>query len=115
MPIDGFKSITVSHPVYERFNNSYLACKDSLADKGIKSLSSYISNMLEDALLESEAAGQTGRLRKIHAQSGRVVLTDAESGRIAEIVMRDGEAFCYTCSSSSCIHTGFAYATPGFY
>ena len=115
MPLQGFKSITVSHTVYERFNGSYLARRDSLAAKGIKSLSGYISSMLDEALLENEAALRPGRLRKIHAESGRVVMLDAESGRVAEVVMRDGEALCHACDSNNCIHAGFAYATPGFY
>ena len=115
MPIKGFRSITVSYPVYERFNNAYQARKDDLAAEGTKSLSGYISNLLDAALRENEAARQPSRLRKIHAESGRVVVMDAESGRIAEVVMRDGESFCHMCNSNSCIHAGFAYATPAFY
>lgn len=115
MPLKGFRSITVSHTVYERFNSAYQTRKDDLAAKGTKSLSGYISNMLDEALNENEAARQPGRLRKIHAESGRVVVMDAESGRVAEVVMRDGESFCHMCNSGSCIHAGFAYATPAFY
>lgn len=115
MPIQGYKSITVSHTVYERFNRAYLARKDDLAAKGIHSMVGYISRMLDEALLENEATRRPFRLRKIHVDPGRVVLMDAESGRVAEVVMKDGEPFCHMCGKDSCLHAGFAHAMPGFF
>ena len=88
MPKQGFRSITVSHAVYERFNDSYLANKEDLAAEGIRSITGYISGMLEEALRENEAARRPSRLRMLHVDFGRIVLMDAESGRVAEVVMR---------------------------
>lgn len=115
MPKNGFRSITVSHTVYERFDRAYQAGKDDLAAKGIRSLSGYLSHMLDEALLASRMAGSPARLRKIHAESGRAVLLDAEAGRVAEVVMRDGEPFCLLCDRGDCAHAGFVHATPSFF
>lgn len=115
MPKQGFRSITVSHAVYERFNDSYLANKEDLAAKGIRSITGYISGMLEEAMRENEAARRPSRLRMLHVDFGRIVLMDAESGRVAEVVMQEGEPFCHMCGKDDCLHAGFAHATHRFF
>ena len=91
--------------MYERFDRAYRAAKDDLAAKGIRSLSGYLSQMLDEALLEDRMAGHPVRLRKIHAEAGRAV----------EVVVRDGEPFCLLCDRDDCVHAGFVHAIPSFF
>ena len=115
MTIPKYKSITVSTAVYDRFHNAYLTRKDELVEEGIRSLGGFISRMLDDALHEDEMARRPGRLRKMHVDPGRVVLMDNETGRVAEVVMQDGQPFCHMCKSDSCLHAGFACAIPALF
>ena len=110
-----YKSIMVSIAVYERFHNAYLSRKDKLAAEGIRSLSAFISRMLDDVLLEDEMARRPGRMRKLHVDPGRVVLMDNETGRVAEVGMQDGQPLCHMCKSDSCLHAGFACAIPALF
>ena len=48
MPKDGFKSITVSDEVYNKFLKQYQAKSDELKEKGIFSLSGYITMALHE-------------------------------------------------------------------
>ena len=115
MPKQGFKAITVSQTVYERFNSAYQTSKDDLTPKGVRSLSSYLSYLLDEALLDSQMASRPARLRKIHVEVGRTVLLDDEVGRVAEVVMQDGEPFCRMCGTDDCIHAGFAHSIYTFF
>ena len=115
MPKEGYRSITVSHTVYERFNDSYSINKEVLAANGIRSITGYISNMLEDALRDEGAARWSSRLQLLHAEYGLAVMLDVDSNRVAEVSMRDGEPFCRMCENDRCLHAGFAYATHRFF
>ena len=116
MPKEGFKSITVSETVYKRFNDAYVNSKDALAVKGIRSLSGYISYMLEERMLENEAmARHAPRIKKISVEGDRVVLLDGKVNRIAEVVIQNGVLYCQLCEESNCLHVGFAYAVPEVY
>ncbi|EPA04554.1 hypothetical protein [Candidatus Nitrosarchaeum limnium] len=50
MPKAGFKSITVSETVYDKFQDVYQKNKDSLAMKGVNSFSGYVTYMLEEMM-----------------------------------------------------------------
>ena len=113
MPKEGFRSITVSDVVYHRFNRSFTKKKDELAVKGIRSLSGYISYMLEDRMTEDDALAQYApRLQKISVNDDRIVLLDTVKNRIAEVVVQNGVLFCQLCESDDCMHIGYAYALP---
>lgn len=113
MPKEGFRSITVSDVVYHRFNNSFISKKDELAIKGIRSLSGYISYMLEDRMTEDDALAQHApRLKKISVSDDRVVLLDTVKNRIAEVVVQEGVLFCQLCEVDECMHVGYANALP---
>ena len=116
MPKEGFKSITVSETVYKRFNEAYANSKDTLAVRGIRSLSGYISYMLEERMQENEAmAVHAPRMKKISVDDDRVVLLDSKLNRIAEVVVQNGAMFCQLCEENNCLHVGFAYALPEVY
>ncbi|MCE2507792.1 MAG: hypothetical protein J4G04_00590 [Nitrosopumilaceae archaeon] len=116
MPKEGFKSITVSETVYKRFNEAYANSKDTLAVRGIRSLSGYISYMLEERMQENEAmAVHAPRMKKISVDDDRVVLLDSKVNRIAEVAVQNGVMFCQLCEENNCLHVGFAYALPEVY
>lgn len=48
MPKAGFKSITVSENIYDRFHARFEKRKDALAMKGISSFSGYITFVLSE-------------------------------------------------------------------
>ena len=50
MPKAGFKSITISEAVYEKFYDTYDQSKTDLAVKGVRSFSGYITYMLEEMM-----------------------------------------------------------------
>ena len=115
MPMEGYKSITVSHAVYERFIDSYSINKEALATNGIRSITGYITSMLEDALGGEGTARWPSRLQLLHVEYGLSVMLDADSDRAAEVVLQDGEPFCRMCESDRCLHAGFAHATHRFF
>ena len=116
MPKEGFKSITVSETVYKRFNDAFDNSKDALAVRGVRSLSGYISYMLEERMQENEAMAQHApRMKKIAVDDDRVVLLDSKANRIAEVVLQNGKMFCQLCEEDNCLHVGFAYALPEVY
>ena len=50
MPKAGFKSITVSETVYDKFQEVYLKNKTDLTMKGVNSFSGYVTYMLEELM-----------------------------------------------------------------
>ncbi len=116
MPKEGFKSITVSESVYDRFNDAYNRSKESLANKGVRSLSGYVSYMLEERMQESEAlARHAPMIEKISVDDDRIVLLDKTKNRVAEVVIQNGTLFCQLCEETDCMHVGYAFALPEVY
>lgn len=98
---------------YRQFNEDYQKHKSDLAIIGVRSLSGYISYLLEEQMQENETlATHTPAMKKISNDDERVVLLDSTINRITEIVVRDGELSCRLCESNDCMHVGFAYALP---
>lgn len=113
MPKSGFKSITIGEDIYEKFNASFLENKDTLAVNGIRSLSGYLSYILESRMVEAEALSDYNPvIKKISVEKDHIILLDNGFNRIAEVVVRDGEMYCQLCEEYSCLHAGFAYALP---
>lgn len=116
MPKPGFKSITVSEAVYDRFHDAYTNSKEDLSRKGVKSFSGYVSYMLEEQMLKDETfAKHAPRIKSISVESDCVILRDNVSGRIIEVAIRGGELACQHCEKGDCVHVGFVLSMPDVY
>ena len=116
MPKEGFKSITVSETVYNRFSEAYSSNREALAVKGIRSLSGYVSYMLEERMQENEMLARHAPLmKKVSVDGDRVILLDNARNRVAEVVIQNGVMFCQLCEEHNCMHVGYAFALPDVY
>ena len=116
MPKEGFRSITIPETVYDRFHTAYTGNKAELAIRGIRSLSGYLTRMLEERMRSDEAVAEyTPRMKKVSVDDGRAVLLDRHENRIAEVVVQDGSLYCQLCEVSNCLHVGFAHSLPEVY
>ncbi len=116
MPKEGFKSITVSEIVYNKFFDVYQKNKEDLLMKGVNSFSGYVTYMLEEMMQKDKTfAKYAPKIEKISVDEDRVILKDTIENRIAEVAMQRGELFCQLCESKNCVHVGFAWAIPEVY
>lgn len=116
MPKKGFKSITVSESVYDKFSDTYAKNKDALAVKGIRSISGYVSYMLEERMQESELlAKHAPMFKKISIDDDRVVMLDNVKNRVVEVAIQNGTLVCQLCEETDCVHVGYAAALPEVY
>lgn len=116
MPKVGFKSITVSESVYQKFNDVYQKNKDELAMKGVNSFSGYVTYMLEEMMQKDKTfARYAPKLEKISIDGDRVILKDNIKNRIAEVAIQRGELFCQLCDEKDCIHVGYIFSLPDVY
>ena len=56
MPKPGFKSITISEAVYDKFNQAYQKNKDELTMKGVNSFAGYVTYLLEDVMKKDKTS-----------------------------------------------------------
>lgn len=116
MPKAGFKSITVSEEVYDKFFDVFEKNKPDLTMKGINSFSGYVTYMLEQTMLKDKTfARYAPKLEKIAIDDDRVVLKDNIKNRIAEVAVQKGELFCQLCEERDCVHVGFVFSLPDVY
>ena len=116
MPKPGFKSITVSELVYDKFYDVYEKNKDELSMKGVNSFAGYITYMLEENMLKDKTfARYAPKLEKISVDDDRVILKDNIKNRIAEVAIQRGELFCQLCNEKDCVHIGFVFSLPDVY
>ena len=116
MPKAGFKSITVSESVYNKFHDVYKKNKQELAMKGINSFAGYITYMMEDLMQKDETfARYAPKLEKIAVDDNRVVLRDNIKNRIAEVAIQNGELYCMLCEEKDCFPVGFVFSLPDVY
>jgi hypothetical protein len=116
LPKEGFKSITVSETVYDKFHDVYQKNKNELVMKGVNSFSGYITYMLEEMMQKDKTfAKYAPKIEKISVDEDRVILKDTIKNRIAEVAMQRGELFCQLCEDKNCVHVGFAWAIPEVY
>ena len=116
MPKDGFKSITVSETVYDKFFDVYQKSKEDLLMKGVNSFSGYITYMLEEMMQKDKTfARYAHKLEKISVDGDRVILKDNIKNRIAEVTIQRGELFCQLCEEKDCVHIGFVFSLPDVY
>lgn len=116
VPKPGFKSITVSDSVYDRFQDAYQKSRDELSRKGVKSFSGYVSYMLEEQMLKDETfARHAPMIKKVSVESDCVILRDNVHNRIVEVSIRNGELYCQRCEQKDCVHVGFVFSMPDVY
>lgn len=116
MPKPGFKSITVSDSVYDRFQNAYQKSREDLSRKGVKSFSGYVSYMLEEQMLKDETfARHAPMIKKVSVEADCVILRDNVQNRIVEVAVRNGELYCQICEQKDCVHVGFVFSMPDVY
>ena len=116
MPKPGFKSITLSETVYDKFNEAYQKNKTELTMKGVNSFAGYVTYLLEQMIQKDKTfARYAPKLEKISIDSDRVVLKDNIKNRIAEVVIQNGELFCLLCDEKDCVHVGYIFSLPDIY
>ena len=116
MPKEGFKSITVSETVYNKFFDVYQKNKEDLVMKGVNSFSGYVTYMLEEMMQKDKTfARYAPKIEKISVDEDRVILKDTMENRIAEVALQRGELYCQLCEDKNCVHVGFAWAIPEVY
>ena len=116
MPKPGFKSITVSENVYERFFNAFLKNKKELEFKGITSFSGYLTSMIEEIMKKYEANGlHAPFMEKILTDHNSIIIKDNKRNQIVEITLHDNELQCLLDDRNDCVHVGFVYSLPEFY
>ena len=116
MPKPGFKSITVSEQVYDKFHDVFQKNKSELSMKGVNSFAGYITYMLDDMMLTDKTfARYAPKLEKISVDDDRVIIKDNIKNRIAEVTIQRGELFCQLCEEKNCFHIGFVFSLPDVY
>ena len=116
MPKAGFKSITVSESVYDKFHEVYQKNKQGLAMKGVNSFAGYVTYMLEEMMQKDKTfARYAPKLEKISIDDNRVVLKDNLKNRVAEVAVQKGELYCMLCEERDCVHIGFVWSLPDVY
>ena len=116
MPKAGFKSITISESVYDKFQQVYQDSKNDLAMKGVNSFAGYVTYMLEEMMEKDKTfARYAPKIQKISVDEDRVILKDNIENRIAEVAIQNGELFCQLCEEKSCVHVGFVFSLPDVY
>lgn len=116
MPKAGFKSITVSEEVYDKFFDVFEKSKPELMMKGINSFSGYVTYMLEQTMQKDKTfARYAPKIEKITVDDDRVILKDNIKNRIAEVTIQRGELFCQLCEEKDCVHIGYVFSLPDVY
>ena len=116
MPKPGFKSITISETVYDKFFDVYKKNKTSLNMKGVNSFAGYITYMLEDKIqMDKTFAKYAPKLELISIEDDRVIIKNNIENRIAEIVYQRGELYCQLCEAKDCHCIGYVWSIPEIY
>jgi hypothetical protein len=116
MPKAGFKSITVSEEVYDKFFDVFEKNKSDLMMKGVNSFSGYVTYMLEQMMQKDKTfARYAPKIERVSVDDDRVVLKDNIKNRIAEVAIQKGELFCQLCEEKNCVHVGFVFSLPDVY
>ncbi len=116
MPKAGFKSITISESVYDKFYDVFQKNKDELSMKGVNSFAGYITYMLEDMMQKDKTfARYAPKLEKISVDGDRVIIKDNIKNRIAEVTIQRGELYCQLCEQKNCFHIGYVFSLPDIY
>ena len=111
MPGKGYRSITISEDVYDKFEEIYLENKKKMAKKGINSFSGFFVHKFKSALKADEIFGKYMRkIEVLHFDSDQIILQDNINIKVVIVYIRNKKLECSICSSGSCIHVGFCYS-----
>ena len=95
MPKPGFKTVTLSEAVYDKFNQTYQKNKDELTMKGVNSFAGYVTYLLEDVMKKDKTfARYAPKLEKVSVDADRIILKDNIKNRIAEVAIQNNELYC---------------------
>ena len=112
MPKPGYKTITISEKVYNKFLE--FSKKNQVA--GVNSLSGYITYLLEDKMQKDKTfAKYAPKLELISIEEDRVIIKNKIENRIAEIVYQRDELYCQLCEAKDCHCIGYAWSIPEIY
>ena len=112
MPKPGYKTITISEKVYNKFLE--FSKKNQVA--GVNSLSGYITYLLEDKMAKDKTfAKYAPKLELISIEEDRVIIKNKIENRIAEIVYQRDELYCQLCEAKDCHCIGYAWSLPEIY
>ena len=117
MPSQGFKSITITEGVYDKFFSVYDANKQELHMKGIFSFSGYITSQINEIIHRDIIYSKyKARFKVISIKSNFIILKDDKVRRIVEIDRTSNPPlFCHLCKSNTCSHIGFCYSLSQIY
>ena len=112
MPKPGYKTITISEKVYNKFLE--FSKKNQVA--GVNSLSGYITYLLEDKMAKDKTfAKYAPKLELISIEEDRVIIKNKIENRIAEIVYERDQLYCQLCEAKDCHCIGYAWSIPEIY
>jgi predicted CopG family antitoxin len=112
MPKPGYKTITISEKVYNKFLE--FSKKNQVA--GVNSFSGYITYLLESKMAKDKTfAKYAPKLELISIEEDRVIIKNKIKNRIAEIVYQRDELYCQLCEAKDCHCIGYAWSIPEIY
>lgn len=110
MPVQGFKTITVSEEIYQRYAAWWEKNQESYKVTGITSFSGFMPHQLSEA---HKQIGLKIRFLQIHSPvlpESIILLNDQWENKIIELERTDDTIFCKSCNKNSCMHVGFCYS-----
>ena len=112
MPKPGYKTITISEKVYDKFLE--FSKKNQVA--GVNSFSGYVTYLLESKMAKDKTfAKYAPKLELISIEEDRVIIKNKIENRIAEIVYQRDELYCQLCETKDCHCIGYAWSIPEIY
>ena len=112
MPKPGYKTITISEKVYNKFLE--FSKKNQVA--GVNSFSGYVTYLLESKMAKDKTfAKYAPKLELISIEEDRVILKNKIENRIAEIVFQRDDLYCQLCEAKDCHCIGYAWSIPEIY
>ena len=112
MPKPGYKTITISEKVYNKFLE--FSKKNQVA--GVNSFSGYVTYLLESKMAQDKTFAKFApKLELISIEEDRVIIKNKIENRIAEIVYQRDDLYCQLCEAKDCHCIGYAWAIPEIY
>ena len=112
MPKPGYKTITISEKVYNKFLE--FSKKNQVA--GGNSFSGYVTYLLESKMAKDKTFAKFApKLELISVEEDRVIIKNKIENRIAEIVFQRDDLYCQLCEAKDCHCIGYAWSIPEIY
>jgi len=112
MPKPGYKTITISEKVYNKFLE--FSKKNQVA--GVNSFSGYVTYLLESKMAKDKTFAKFApKLELISIEEDRVIIKNKIENRIAEIVYQRDDLYCQLCEAKDCHCIGYAWSIPEIY